>query len=518
MRKMHFVIALMRHETNTFSPIATPLSAFCRGTGQDGPAYGEDAVRACANTNSAAAAFMDIVQREGHGFTMPLLANAVPSGTVDGAAFEAMANTILAVVREGCDAVMLDLHGAMVAQGWPDAEGELLRRIRAEFPGLPIAVALDFHANFSADLVDHATVIAGYCTYPHTDVYETGARAARTLFQALRGEVSPVVLCRRLPMLTHMLRQTPREQPMKDIMDRAMAAEANGEVLNASVFGGFPLADIPHVGLSVVLVADAGRLDAARALLDELSALAWARRQDFVFAHEPMAQSIARAATLPEGPVVLVDHGDNCGAGGSTDEMSVLAEVMRQGLQGVVAGPFWDPAAVAQLAQAGVGAEVKVAVGGKTDMPALGLRGRPLELAGRVLRITDGNYTVTGPMFTGMQLSLGRTVVLEVGSIRVVVSEKPQEPFDTGVFTHAGIDLAHARYILIKSRQHFRAGFEPIARHIVLVAGPGVCSSDYGLFPFRNLPRPIYPLDAGTTPAAALDLGAAVRTESPALA
>lgn len=504
-KKMRFVIALMRHETNTFSPIATPLSSFCRGTGVDGPTSGEVAIRACEGTNNAAAAFIDMVRSQGDEFVMPLLANAVPSGIVTAQAFEFMCESIVAAVREGCDAVMLDLHGAMVAQGYPDAEGELLRRIRAVAPDVPIAVALDFHANFSDDLVGNATAIAGYCTYPHIDVYETGARAARTLMAALRGEARPVILSRTLPMLTHMLRQTPQEQPMKDIMERAMAAERDGEVLNASVFGGFPLADIPHVGLTVVIVADAGREQAARQLLEELTSMAWARRADFVFPIEPMAESVARAKTLDGGPVVLVDHGDNCGAGGPTDQMSVLAEVMRQGLDDVVAGPFWDPSAVAQMIEAGVGQQVTLAVGGRTDMPALQIKGQPLMLTGRVKCITDGNYQVTGPMFTGVRLSLGRVAVLDVGGVLVMVCEKPQEPFDTGVFTHAGIDLARKKYILIKSRQHFRAGFGPIARHIVLVAGPGVCSSDYSVFPFKNLRRPIYPLEPNTT----LDLATA---------
>ena len=496
---MRFVIALMRHETNTFSPIPTPLRAFNRGSTTGGPLRGEDAVRACRGTNSAAAAFMDLVEKQGDEFVMPLMANAVPSGVVTADAFESMAAIIVDAVRDGCDGVMLDLHGAMVAEGFPDAEGELLARIRAVAPDVPIAVSLDFHANFSAALIDNATVIAGYCTYPHVDVYETGARAARTLMAALRGESKPVMLWRTLPMLTHMLRQTPREQPMKDIMDRAMAAERDGEVLNASVFGGFPLADIPHTGLTVVIVADAGHTDAARRLLDDLCHMAWERRADFVFPIEPMEDSIARARTAETGPVILVDHGDNCGAGGPTDEMTVLGEVLRQGLEGVVAGPFWDPAAVARLIDAGVGSTVTLGVGGKTDMPALGLKGRPLTLTGRVQCITDGNYQVTGPMFTGMKLSLGRTVVLDVEGTLVVICEKPQEPFDTGVFTHAGIDLSRRKYVLIKSRQHFRAGFEPIAKDIVLVAGPGVCSSDYSLFPFRNLRRPIYPLETDTT-------------------
>lgn len=495
---MKVVIALVRHETNTFSPIDTPLSSFNRGTGH-GPAYGNDAMQACKGTNSAAAAYMDLAERLGAVVDFAIVANAVPSGTVTREAFDAITQSIVDAVKKGCDAVMLDLHGAMVAEGYPDAEGELLRRVRSALPAsTPIAVALDFHANFSAEMIRHATIITGYCTYPHIDVYQTGERAGRSLQALLAQRADPVILWRRLPMLTHMLRQTPGMQPMKDIMDRAMAAEANGEVLNASVFGGFPLADIPHVGLSVVIVADRKQIEAGRALMDELCTMAWDRRQDFIFPIEPPAESIARAKALKDGPVVLVDHGDNCGAGGPTDVMAVLKEAMRQGLTDMVAGPFWDPKAVAELVAAGEGSQVTMDIGGKTDMPALGMRGEPLRITGKILRITDGNYTVTGPMFTGMRLSTGRTAVIDTGGILVFVCERPQEPYDTGLFTHAGVDPAGKKYVLIKSRQHFRAGFGPLARHVILVAGPGVCSSDYSLFPFRHLPRPIYPLEADT--------------------
>ena len=497
---MKFVIALIRHETNTFSPVGTELSDFRRGTSGGGPAYGEAARLACEGTNNAAAAYLDLAREMGAEVDFSIYASAVPSGLVSRAAFEALCEAVLDSARQGCDAILLDLHGAMVVDGYPDAEGELLRRLRACTPaGLPTGVALDFHANFSSELVRNATAIAGYCTYPHVDVYETGARVGRSIRALLEGRSQPVVLWRRLPMLTHMLRQTPAMQPMKDIMERAMQAERDGEVCNASVFGGFPLADIACAGLSVVIVAERARVAAARRLLDELCDLAWSRRADFVFPSEPVADSIAHARTLEQGPVILVDHGDNCGAGGTTDVMDVLEEVLRQGLQDVVAGPFCDPAAVAALFEQGVGADVTLEVGGKTDMPALGLAGRPLRLSGVVERLTDGDYTVTGPMFTGVRLSLGRTAVLRVGTVRVFISERPQEPYDTGVFTHAGVDPAQSRYVLLKSRQHFRAGFEPFARHIVLVGGPGVCSSDYGIFPFKHLSRPIYPLDADAT-------------------
>ncbi len=497
---MKFAIALIRHETNTFSPVATSLKDFRRGTGVDGPVYGEQAIQVCQGTNSAAAAYLDLAREVAAEVDFALCANAVPSGIVTRETFETLCDTVLETVRGGCDAVLLDLHGAMVAEGFEDAEGELLRRLREVVPAhVPIGVALDFHANFSSALIEHASVIAGYCTYPHIDVYDTGARVGRSIMKMLEGQSSPVILWRRLPMLTHMLRQTPQHQPMKDIMARAMQAEADAEVMNASVFGGFPLSDIPYAGLSIVIVSDSKSTAKAQALLDELANMAWQRRDDFIFPTEPVEKSISYAKSLEEGPILLIDHGDNCGAGGVTDVMAVLEEVMRQDLQDVVAGPFRDPAAVDAMFKAGVGAEVTINLGGKTDMPALNLKGEPLTLTGVVQSLTDGNYVVTGPMFTGTKLSLGRTAVLKVGTVLVFVSELPQEPYDTGVFTHAGVDPAKCKYVLIKSRQHFRAGFEPFARHIVLVSGPGVCSSDYDLFPFQRLARPIYPLDAHTT-------------------
>ncbi len=496
---MRFVIALVRHETNSFSPNPTPLSSFNRGGGSSGPLYGNDAIQACQGTNSAAAAFIDLARAQGHEFVMPLMAYAMPSGLVTSAAFEHIATTIVESVRQGCDAVLLDLHGAMISDHYSDAEGELLKRIRTVAPDVPIAVALDFHANFSSVLIENATVVTGYRTYPHIDIYETGERAARTLMAALRGEVTPAMIWRSLPMLTHTLRQTPLAQPMKDIMDRARQAESDGEILNASVFGGFPYGDTAHAGLTVVVVADTNHLNAAQRVLDELCSEAWARRADFRFHAEPMEKSIARALSAKAGPIVMADHGDNCGAGGSTDDMTVLREVLHQGLQDVVAGPFWDPAAVAAMVDAGVGSSITVDVGGKTDVPALGISGQPLRLTGRVRCITDGQHRVFGPMHTGMLVTLGRTAVLDTGSALVVISEKPQEPFDTGVFTHAGIDPARHKYVLIKSRQHFRASFEPIAKEVILVAGPGVASADLEQFPFNNLRRPIYPFDPEMT-------------------
>ena len=492
-----YVLAMMRHETNTFSPIPTDITKFSRGSDDGTLLSGEVAIAAMAGTNSPFAGYYDLIKDSGAEIAVPCAGNAWPQGKVTDDAFEEMTGRILAAVEAGCEALFLDLHGAMVSESHDDAEGELLTRIRAIAPDLPVAVALDFHTNMSAALMDNVTTIAGYRTYPHVDTYETGQRAGKALLRAMAGEVSPVVSWGVLPMLTHMLKQTPAMQPMKDIMDRAIQAEADGEVLTASIFGGFPLADIPHVGLAAVIVTD-GDKAAGDNLRDELLDMAWQRRSDFVFDIEPTSESLARAKSIPKGPIVLADHGDNCGAGGLTDIMDVLEEAMAQGLDDMCAGPFCDPQAVQQMIAAGEGAEITIQLGGKTDMPALHLSGRPLELTGQVSKITDGKFTLTGPMFTGTTMSLGPTAVLQIGTTEIVVSTLPFEPFDIGCFTHAGVEPTQKKYVLIKSRQHFRAGFEPIAKDIVLVAGPGVCSSDYDLFPFQHIPRPIYPLDPDT--------------------
>lgn len=495
---MRFVIAMMKHETNTFSPLPTPLSSFGRTGGHDGPFHGDEVVEAYAGTNNPIAAYLDLAREVGAEVVTPIAGEAWPGGPVPDDAFEAIANTICDSVVVGCDALFLDLHGAMVTGLYDDPEGRLLKRVRTVAPDLPIAVAFDFHANLSAETIENATIITGYRTYPHVDMYDAGRRAGRTLLRSLDGEVEPVMAWGSLPLLTHMLRQTPARQPMKDVMDMAIAAEAEGKVLSASVFGGFPLADHPHVGVSTVVVGD-GDAGAAVQLSEALLAMAWERRADFVYPVEPMEDSIARARALDGGPIVLVEHGDNCGAGGNQDVMAAVEEVMRQGLEDVAVSPVWDPGAVAEIIDAGVGNEVALDLGGKTDMPAINLEGRPLRVAGRVRAITDGRFTVTGPMMTGMRISLGRTAVLDCGGVEIMVSEERMEPFDLGVFRHAGIEPTRKKYLLIKSRQHFRAAFEPIARHIVEVAGPGVCSSDYGLFPFARLRRPIYPLDPGAT-------------------
>ena len=490
MARRKIVIAMMMHETNTFSPVPTPIESFGRMGAMSGPA----AIAELTGTNTQAGGFIGVAQEIGAEFTLPMAASANPSGLVQKAAYEQMCEAIVGEIRKGCDAAFLALHGAMVVEHFDDGEGELLRRIRAMAPDLPIAVGLDFHAQMTAAMIDNATVVTGYRTYPHIDMGHTAQRAGRTLVRALNGEIAPKMVWGFRPMLTSTLSHTPSRQPMKDIMDRANAAEDTGQVLNASVFGGFPQADIPHLSCSAVIVCDK-RTAEGEILLNSLLDMAWERREAFLYTGEALSAQVARAKTLDGGPIILADHGDNTASGGTQDVMSVIAEAMKQGLKDVAAGPIWDPANVAKMIEAGIGATVTLELGGKIDMPQLNLKGKPLRVTGTVKCITDGEFTVTGPMATGTRIRMGRTAVLDTGKMQIVVSERRSEPFDLGVFTHCGIDPRRKKYVLIKSRQHFRAGFEPIAKHIVMCDGDGVTSSDLKLFDYKNRRLPLYPFE-----------------------
>jgi microcystin degradation protein MlrC len=496
--KRKFVLALVKHETNTFSPIATPLASFGHG---EGPAFGDAARQRFEGTNTPMAAYLDIARRENADVVTPVAAESWPSNKASRATFESLVRPIEEAVRAGCDAVFLDLHGAMVIEDCDDAEGEIVQRIRRIAPDVPIAVTLDYHTNLSSVLVDNATVIAGYKTYPHVDMYEAGMLAGGILVGALDGVVEPVIAWGWRPLLASIMRHAPEDGPSGDILHFAKRMEADGTVLAATLFPSFPHADTPFTGVSAVVVGDAkhGGREHANAVCNHMLKIAWDRRDEYAFRAPPLAESVARGKALglanPGAPVLLIDHCDNCGSGGAQDVMNVVAEVLAQGLDDVAIAPIRDPAAVATMIDAGVGQHVKLALGGHTDMPSIGLAGKPLAVEGRVHAVTDGEFTITGPMYTGLKTYLGRTAILDTGRAQMVVTERPHEPFELGVFTHAGIDPRRKRYVMLKSRIHYRAGFKPIASHIVECAGAGVTNADQTVYPYKKLTRPIFPLD-----------------------
>ncbi|HUK08278.1 MAG TPA: M81 family metallopeptidase [Stellaceae bacterium] len=491
---MRLLIAMMKHETNTFSPVRTDWRRFLDW----GSYFGADARRAFEGTAMPFGAYLNLAREIGAEVETPLAAEAMPSGPVAAEAYETMVTAILDGVRRGCDAAMLDLHGAMVAETTPDGEGTLLERMRAIAPDLPIAVTCDLHANLTEKMVRNSTALIGYKTYPHVDMAEVGEQVGRILLRALAGKVRPVMAWERRPLLAQTLRMGTDDEPMRELISMARQEEQQG-LLAATVFGGFPLADMTDAGMSAIAVADGERGPAAAAVR-RLMDRAWAQRQDFLYPHEPLDQALSRAAAIAEGPVILLDHADNVGSGGTEDVMTVIRAVLAKGLRDVAVAAVCDPAAVREMARAGVGATITLKLGGKTDMPSIGLKGVPLEITGKVRTLSDGEWVVRGPMYTGVTVQMGPTAVLDTGTLQIVVVSRHHEPWDLGVFTNVGIDPASKRYLLLKSRIHYRAGFAKVAKATITLDGEGVTTSDNTKLDFRHLRRPIFPLDRLNAP------------------
>jgi microcystin degradation protein MlrC len=493
---MRLLLATMSHETNTFSPVPTRTERFCR----DGATLlaGQAAVDFYRGTGTCMGGYLAVAQEIGAEVVVPVCASAPPSGPVDGEAFEMFCHLITEEIGNGgFDAIWLDLHGAMVTDRFDDGEGELLRRIRAIDPKIPLCIAYDMHANVFDAMVRNAHVVTGYQTYPHIDQWRTAERAARALLRVMRGEARPAAAWGTAPMLPHVMAQGTHRPPNRELQAMCAAWEASGRALVASLFVGFPHADVPMAGLSAVAITNDNPSD-AQAMVDELLGAAWEARRDFMFNVEPLEASVRRAKVLGapgQLPVVLLDHYDNCASGGTMDTTDTLREIIRQGLEDVVFFGIYDPDAVREAVEAGVGAMVTLSIGGKLPMPQLPVASSPLTVTGVVQTISAGAFRLKGGLTPGLQVYMGSTVVMNTGKVQIVLLSRHIEPTAQEMLQVLGIDPVRKTYVAIKSRVHWRADLGKIAREVVECAGVGVCTSDYGQLSFSKVRRPIFPLD-----------------------
>ena len=484
---MRLIAGGIAHETHTFSSEPTTVDSFAVARG--------DELLAFAGTNHSVGGVVDACREAGIDLAPAMYAGGTSTGIPDRETFETLLGELCQRIASAlpADGIVLTLHGAMVAEDFPDAEAEIVHRVRElAGPETPIAVTLDLHANIGQAMVDAADVVTCYDTYPHTDAAERAREAVALLARVIRGEIRPTMALAKPPLMPVPQAMATAEGPFQTIFARAHEMEDSGAALTVTVAGGFPYADVPDAGVGFLVTTDDDP-SAARRLADELAALAWSLREQLVVRNTPSAAAVAEAIACPDGPVMLVDVGDNIGGGTPGDGTVLLAELLAQDAREATI-VLADPEAVHAAFAAGIGATVRLTVGGKTDR----LHGEPVPVVGRVRLLGDGEWVHEGPENAGVPAAMGRTAVLRCGGVNLILTSTKSMPGDQQQLKSVGIDPLRQHIIVVKAAVRWRGGFAPIAKHAIYADTPGLGSVDLSRFPFRHVRRPIFPLDPET--------------------
>ncbi len=487
-------VARLWHEGNSFSPVPTALAAFQAREWTQGAAA-RDFYRGTGVEIGAAVAFAEA--RPDWQVTFLRCAAAPPGGPVRDDDFDAMRDEILAGLDAGpWDAVYLSLHGALVTERRPTPELELLGAVRARIGRAPLGVSFDLHANIGPDAVALVDIAAGYKTYPHTDMAETGAKVLRLLADIADGRRRPAGALVKAGVLLTSFNMRTTDGPMAEVAALARALERRPGILDATAFGGFAYGDSPDAGAGAMVFAD-GDLGLAQTAAAELAAALRQRRDAFSVRLPAPAEGLRRALAAPTGPVAVLDPSDNPMSGGIGDTPGLLRALLAAPPAVATVFAFlWDPPLVARAHQAGIGAALALRLGGRISDAF----GPPVAASGRVLRLTDGRFRNSGPMEAGLPVELGRTAVLDVGGIGIIATESCQSPNDPGYFILHGIDLGATRLLCVKAKNHFRAAFGPLCSDIIDIDAPGPASPELSHFRFRHLPAALCPGGARRQP------------------
>lgn len=477
------------HETNTFNPRKTTVADFETGIGGSGILRGEDILRESELANSTTSGIIEGARRYGLDLFPTVQAGPQTIGMVTRETFESLAGELLQRLKAAprLEGILLTLHGTMVAEGFPHADAEVVRRVRQSFPKLPIIVTHDYHANVSQEIIDHSTVLITYKECPHLDARERGLQAARIMADVIRGKVKPVQVLVKPPMLLNLVFQNTFVDPLKSIVDESKRLETNPKILAASVPGGYQWADIPAMGPGVIVATD-NDPELAKREAQRLSDMLWALRDRLVLNLPDPARAVAMAMKNDRFPVVLMDTGDNIGGGSSGDGTFLLAELLEQKAPGWVVA-ISDPEATEAAFKAGVGGSFDMPVGGKTDK----LHGEPLRVRGRVKSLSDGRFIEPEVRHGGLRYwDMGHTAVIEAdGSTRdlsnfLLLTRKRIIPFSVHQLTSNGIYPQRQKILVAKGTVAPRAAYEPIAAKIIEVDSGGVTAVNPKRFTFQK--------------------------------
>ena len=486
---MRVVIGSFMHEANTFSTFKADLDHFQKSL----LLFDKEIPETFQHTNTELGGFLQVLEDNKVEIIPTMATYASPAGKVTKKTFSYLKGELIRRIQscEALDGVLLALHGDMVTEESEDGEGDLLEEIRGVVGGnVYIVCTLDFHATVTAKMAQYANVLVGYDTAPHTDMFETGKRAAETLIWLIEKKMSTYQAMKKLPILVHGDAVVSSQEPFLTLLNKVKAARERADILSTSIFTGFGLMDIKEAGASVVVTSMRSRELAQREALS-LAQHLWDLREYCLLEHIPVHEAIDKALETPGGPVIFSDAADNVSAGAAGDTTCILEALIKKRVSRAALAVIRDPKAVEKAIETGVGKKVTMEIGGKFDT----VNSRSLEVTGVVKLISDGRYIYKGPLFTGVEANMGKTVVFKIGGIEVVLTENPVMAFDPELLRSNGIEPADKKIVVLKDGLHFRASYEPMAKAIFYIDTPGFSSVNFAKLCFKHIPRPMFPLD-----------------------
>jgi len=493
---MRIAIGGISHETSTFANTPTTLRDFENDIGLfRGSQIFEQFCGSHTSPNMCIGGFIEAAQI--HGFeAVPLLWTfAYPSGLIVRSDYETMKAEFLdrlecAEANAPIDGVLLDLHGAMVIEGIDDGDGDFIASVRQRIgPDRPIMVTQDLHGNHTRQRVVEADAIIGFDTYPHIDMAERGREAATLIVQTLRGEIHPVMALRRIPILWSSACQVTSHQPMQCAIAKIHQMEQRPGIISITLATGFPWADVPEMGASVIVVAD-GNEALARTVADDIGDWVWEHRHRWHCKPTTVYEALQAGERIGKYPIILADQADNTGGGAPGDSTEVLDTFLKIGLEQALILYIVDPHVADKAHAAGVGARISVAIGGKSDP----VQGPPVHMDCEVVALADGAFTYDGPMWSGLSSNMGRSAWLRQDGVSVVVVHAREQPLDTSFVRTLGIDCTAMKYISVKSAVHFRSGFEEFAGSIHSVNARAIHTHDFAQLKYKRCSTDFYPL------------------------
>jgi microcystin degradation protein MlrC len=481
-------LGMLAHETNTFSPLPTARRNFEQAVFYR---LGDNVDQNEVAHFPAYCDLLDIANERGDTLLCGLAAWTQPSGPTSRADYESLRDELLDGLRASgeIDGVLLVLHGAMVAEGYRDCEGDLLNRMRQIVgPSVPIGALLDLHGNVTNSMIDSGAILVACKEYPHVDYPARAKELYGMILGVISGDVIPRCHLRSIPMLA-LFGTT--EQPMSGFVKKLSMLEGKNGILSVSAMHGFPWSDTEYTGASIIVVSDGSNDNFAQTLANSLAEELFELRERAMITRHDVSDALDVCVRLwtPEGPVILADASDNPGGGAACDSTFILQEILRRQLQDTVVGMIWDPQSAITAADAGVGSTLQIRIGGKTGP----LSGMPVDIEATVLAVRD-DATQRGLDGKGRD-PLGLAVALKRGSITIVVNSIRQQTFSPDCFTELGIELSDKRLVVVKSSQHFRGAFDRIASSTVYCDAPGSLNTNLSALPYRFLQRPVWPLD-----------------------